>query len=124
MIKVLIAENDAAEREKLRNLLADETDIEVVGEAGDGKECLDLTVKLRPQIVLVKRDLPVINGLDVAEQIAVEMPASAAILILSGNEEEDVWHKMLRAGIRDFVSRPIAGEQLLEELRRVATAQS
>lgn len=124
VIKIIIADNEAGEREKLKSLLAGEADIQVVGEARDGKECLDMAVRQRPDIVLVKQDLPVISGLDAAEKITAEMPEIGVILILTGQEGEEVWHKMLRAGIKEFVTRPIAGDRLLEEVRKVTNLQA
>jgi pilus assembly protein CpaE len=122
-INILIAESESAEREKLKQLLAEEDDLKVIGEARDGRECLDALSRMRPDIVLVRRDLSGVSGLDVAAQITNEHPGVGVILILTGKEGEDVWHKMLRAGIRDFVTRPIDSGRLLEEIRRVATQQ-
>jgi len=123
-INVVIAENELAERERLKSLLASEADIQVVGDARDGKECVDLIMRLRPDIALIKEDLPVMNGLAVAEQITTAMPDVGVILILTGSEGEEVWHKMLRAGIKEFLTRPIAGNRLVEEVRKVTTLQS
>ena len=119
-ITVIIAENELAEREKLKSLLANEADIQVIGEARDGRECLDLARRQRPTIALIKEDLPIVNGLSAAEQISSEMPEVGVILVLTGSEGEEVWHKMLRAGIREFMTRPIAGDRLVEEIRKVA----
>ena len=66
-INVIIAENELSEREKLKGQLASEQDIQIVGEARDGKECLELVTRQRPDIVLIKEDLPVLNGLAAAE---------------------------------------------------------
>jgi len=123
-INIVVAENELAEREKLKSLLANEADIQVVGEARDGKECVELVSRHRPDIVLIKQDLPVLNGLVAAEQISAQMPEIGVILILSGSEGEEVWHKMLRAGIKEFLTRPIAGDRLIEEVRKVANLQS
>jgi pilus assembly protein CpaE len=123
-INIVVAENELAEREKLKSLLANEADIQIVGEARDGKECVELVTRQRPDIVLIKQDLPVLNGLVAAEQITAQMPEVGVILILTGAEGEEVWHKMLRAGIKEFLTRPIAGDRLLEEVRKVANMQS
>lgn len=123
-ISVVIAENELTERERLKGLLSGEADIEVVGEARDGKECLDVILRLRPHVVLIREDLPVVNGLAAAERIGNECPEVGVILILTGNEGQEVWHKMLRAGIREFMTRPIAVDRLLEEVRKVASIQS
>jgi pilus assembly protein CpaE len=122
-ITVIIAENELAEREKLKSLLANETNIQVIGEARDGRECLDLVRRQRPSVALIKQDLPVVNGLAAAEQISADMPEVGVILILTGSEGEEVWHKMLRAGIKEFMTRPIAGDRLIEEVHKVARLQ-
>ena len=123
-ITVIIAENELSEREKIKGLLSGEKDIQVVGEARDGKECLDLVSRQRPNIVLIKEDLSVVNGLTAAEQITAEMPEVGVILLLSGSEGEEVWHKMLRAGIKEFITRPLTADRLLQEIRKVAALQA
>lgn len=123
-INVLVAESNTADREKLKELLAAEDDLEVIGEARDGQECLDAAARIKPDIVLVSRELTGVNGLEVAERITNSDTGAGVILILNGKEGEDVWHKMLRAGIRDFVTRPIDNDRLMEELRRVANQQN
>ncbi|HUJ70804.1 MAG TPA: response regulator transcription factor, partial [Verrucomicrobiae bacterium] len=123
-INVIIAENESSEREKLKGQLAGEPDFQIVGEARDGKECVELVTRHRPDVVLIKEDLPVLNGLAAAEQITSELPEVGVILILTGSEGQEVWHKMLRAGIKEFVTRPLVTERLVEEVRKVATLQA
>ena len=115
-INVIIAENELSEREKLKSQLASEPDIQIVGEARDGKECFELVTRHRPDVVLIKEDLPVLNGLAAAEQITSELPEVGVILILTGSEGQEVWHKMLRAGIKEFVTRPLAADRLLVDV--------
>jgi len=123
-ITVIIAENELSEREKFKSQLANEQDIEVIGEARDGKECLELVKRHRPAVVLIKEDLPIVNGLTVAEQLSSELPEVGVILILTGSEGQEVWHKMLRAGIKEFLTRPFPVDRLLEEVRKVHGIQS
>jgi pilus assembly protein CpaE len=123
-ITVIIAENELSEREKLKGQLANEQDIEIIGEARDGKECLELVKRQRPAVVLIKEDMPVVSGLTVAEQLSTEMPEVGVILILTGSEGQEVWHKMLRAGIKEFLTRPFPADRLLEEVRKVHGIQS
>src|ERR1035438_3422748 len=123
-ITVIIAENELNEREKLKGQLANEQVIEVIGEARDGKECLELVKRHQPAVVLIKEDLPIVNGLAVAEQLSSEFPEVGVILILTGSEGQEVWHKMLRAGIKEFLTRPFPVDRLLEEVRKVHSIQS
>lgn len=117
-IKIILAENDAGERAQIKKILTEDDDIQVVAEAQDGKECLELVARLRPDAVFVKRELPVLNGLDVAEQLSRDMPQVAVILILTGRETEEVWHRMLRIGIRQFVTKPYDTVKFHDELRK------
>src|ERR1039458_4105335 len=123
-ITVIIAENELTEREKLKGQLANEQDIEVIGEARDGKECLELVKRHQPAVVIIKEDLPIVNGLTVAEQLSTEMPEVGVILILTGSEGQEVWHKMLGAAIKEFLARPFPVDRLLEEVRKVHGIQS
>src|SRR6266478_10133505 len=123
-ITVIIAENELSEREKLKSQLANEQDIEGIGEARDGKECLELVKRHRPTVVLIKEDLPIVSGLTVAEQVSSELPDVGVILILTGSEGQEVWHKMLRAGIKEFLTHPFPVDRLLEEVRKVHGIQS
>jgi pilus assembly protein CpaE len=123
-INVIIADNESSEREKLKSQLAGEQDIQIVGEARDGKECLELVMRQRPDVVLIKEDMPVLNGLAAAEQIAADLPDVGVILILTGSEGQEVWHKMLRAGIKEFITLPVTADRLLEEVRKVAAIQA
>lgn len=118
IIKIVLAENDANERAQIKKILTEEDDVQVVAEAQDGKECLDLVSRLRPDAVFVKRELPVLNGLDVAEQLSKDQPGVAVILILTGRETEEVWHRMLRIGIRQFVTKPYDSVKFHDELRK------
>jgi pilus assembly protein CpaE len=122
-ISIIIADNELAEREKFKSMLGDIAEFQIIGEARDGRECVDIVRRERPRIVLIKEDLPVLNGLTATEQITAEMPEVGVILVLTGKEGEEIWHKMLRAGIREFVTRPIAADKLAEEIRKVANLQ-
>jgi pilus assembly protein CpaE len=123
-IGVLIADADAAERERLKGLLAGEAYIQVIAEAASGRECLELAARHRPDIALVKQGLPDFSGVDTAERLSAEVPECGAILILTGQEPEEVWHKMLRAGIKEFLTEPISKGKLVPEICKVADLQN
>jgi len=122
-INIIIAEKEASDRDLIKKAIGSEDDFHIVAEARDGKELLDLVAKHRPDIALISRDLPVISGLDAAEQLTSDQPNTSVILILQGKENEEVWHRMLRAGIREFVTRPLDAGKLVEELRKVASSR-
>jgi YesN/AraC family two-component response regulator len=124
VIKIVIAESERAELDSIKSYLATQRDVQVVGEARDGKECQDMVTRLRPDIALLRIDLPVITGLDVAEHITTKLPDVGVILILTGNEGQDAWRKMLQAGIKDFVTRPLNCERVVEEVRKISEQQA
>lgn len=118
----MVASNQLAERERLKKQLAGHSDINVVAEAQNDRECFDLATRLHPQILLIQDELPSLGGLSIAEQITERIGDIGIILMLSNPAGEEMWHKMLRAGIRDFITRATPGDLLIEEIRRVATA--
>ena len=120
-IKVVIADFDLAERDKLKKYLASEKQIEIVGEAKDSTGCIETVHRVEPNIALIREDLPGVGGLDAAEQIIAEKgDAVAVLIILSANAGMDVMNRIFRAGIKGFVTRPIDEDRLVEEIHRVS----
>ncbi|MBV9524181.1 MAG: response regulator, partial [Candidatus Dormibacteraeota bacterium] len=78
MIRLLIVDDIASTRENLQKLLSFEEDIQVVGMAGDGREGLDQAQKLQPDIVLTDVNMPVMDGIQLTERLATELPQSPA----------------------------------------------
>ncbi len=122
-ITVMIANSQFAERERLKKQLATHAGIEVVAEAQNDRECFDLATRLHPQILIIQDELPVLGGLNIAEQVSERSSETGIILMLSNPAGEEMWHKMLRAGIRDFITRATPADLVIEEIRRVASAR-
>lgn len=79
-IRVLIAEDETSTRKLLQFRLSHEPDLEVIGEAGDGREALDLAFRLRPDVAVLDLNLPVLNGIQVTERIRARQPYTQVIL--------------------------------------------
>lgn len=122
IITVLIASAQLAERERLKKQLAGFSDIEVIGEVETDRECTDLASRQRPNVLLIQENLPTLGAFGVTEQITKQASDVGVILLLSGAADEETWHKILRAGIRGFVTAKTPAETLLDEVRRVAAA--
>ncbi|MBM3858644.1 MAG: MinD/ParA family protein [Verrucomicrobia bacterium] len=122
-ITVFIANSQLAERERLRKQLADCPDIQVVGEAPNDRECIEAVLRQRPQVVLIQEELPVSGGLQVAQQLSERAGEVSVILVLVNPAGEEMWHKMLRDGIREFITRSTPADLVAEEIRRVAKLQ-
>jgi DNA-binding NarL/FixJ family response regulator len=111
-IRILIADDHELMRHGLRSLLAARPDWEVCGEAIDGREAIEKTKLLRPDILLLDITMPRIGGLDVARAVSRDIPATQ-VLILSQYEESEMRPHALEAGARGYVSKSEAGRQLL-----------
>ncbi len=119
VIKVLIADNDLTERTRIKEILTRESDLQVLDVVSDGNECLSRALGHHPDVVILRSDLPGRKGMEVAEQLYMDRPDIGLILLLSGNEDEDIWRQMVLAGINEYVTRPIDPQRLIGGLRKV-----
>jgi two-component system response regulator NreC len=119
MIRVLLADDHAIVREGLRALLAREPDLQVVAEAGDGREALRLAQETRPDVAAMDLSMPLLNGLEAARQMASWKGGPRPILLTMHAEDRYVL-EALRAGARGYVLKKQAGADLVRAIREVA----
>jgi DNA-binding NarL/FixJ family response regulator len=118
-IRVLVADDQSMVRAGFRMLLADEADIEVVAEAGNGLEAVEKTARFRPTVVLMDIRMPELDGLEATRRIlAADDPPR--ILILTTFDLDDYVYDALCAGASGFVLKDDPPEQLLSAIRIVA----
>jgi len=118
MIKILIAEDQRLLRGALASLLDLEDDIQVVGQASDGAEALELIFKLQPDICLMDIEMPQLSGLDVAEKIkAQELPCR--VIILTTFARPGYFERAIKANIHGYLLKDEPSERLAEAIRRV-----
>jgi DNA-binding NarL/FixJ family response regulator len=110
-IRVLVADDHTLFRAGIRALLGTISDIEVVGEAADGREALRLVGSCRPDVVLLDIMMPGLNGLDAAARIARKFPDSRVVM-LSMNADEDSVLRALRAGAAGYLVKTADPAQL------------
>ncbi|HEU4382885.1 MAG TPA: response regulator transcription factor [Anaeromyxobacteraceae bacterium] len=115
-IRVLIADDHAILREGVRALLALTDDVEVVGEARDGREAVDLSGKLDPDVVLMDIAMPGLGGLEAALEMK-KLGLRARILILSQYEDREYVRRLLKAGVAGYVLKKSAGSELANAVR-------
>jgi signal transduction histidine kinase/ActR/RegA family two-component response regulator len=115
-IRVLVADDHAILREGLSGLLAEEPDIDVVGQAGDGQEALELARRTAPQVVLMDITMPVLNGIDATRQIKAEMP-QIRVIGLSMHEDQAMISAMHEAGADAYLVKNGPSEALVEAIR-------
>lgn len=114
--RVLLADDHNVVREGLRAMLDEESDVEVVGEAGDGEEAVALTGQLKPDVVLMDVSMPRMNGIEATGIISNRWP-NVRIIGLSMHEREDMAVAILDAGAEAYVCKADGSDQLLTAIR-------
>ena len=118
---MLLADDHEIVREGLVSLLSEEPDVEVVGEAANGREAVDLADRLQPDVVIMDVSMPLINGDEATRQIKTHLPETR-VIALSMYEEPDTVEKMRRAGAEGYVLKTAPSEELLAAIRGQAHA--
>jgi two-component system, NarL family, response regulator NreC len=123
MIRVLLADDHGVVRKGLRFLLAQEPDIEVVGEAEDGREAVRAAGALSPKIVIMDIAMPLLNGIDAAAQICKGEPRTG-VVILSMYSDEEFIIRALTAGAKGYLLKDSAEPDLVRAVRSVASGKT
>ena len=118
-IRVLLADDHSLVRQGFRRILEDESDVEVVGEAGGGAEAIELDRKLDPDVVVLDMSMPEINGLHAAIEILRHRP-ERRILILSMYDGAQYVRNALAAGVCGYILKNALETDLLQAVRAVA----
>jgi DNA-binding NarL/FixJ family response regulator len=118
-IRVLVADDQSMVRAGFRMLLAGEDDIEVVAEAGNGREAVDKAARFHPDVVLMDIRMPELDGLQATRRI-LAADKSARILVLTTFDLDEYVYEALRAGASGFVLKDDSPEQLIAAIRTVA----
>jgi len=117
-VKLFLADDHPIVRDGLRFLLNAQPDMEVVGEAADGRMALQEIREVRPDIVILDIAMPVLNGIAVAEQIQ-ELHPEIRVIILSMHATTEHIFRALRAGAEGYLVKETAGEEVLDAIRTV-----
>jgi two-component system response regulator NreC len=118
-IRVLLAEDHRTVRQGVRLLLDAQPDVEVVGEAGDGRTALRLARELTPDVVLMDVSMPEMNGLRATEKLAEELPG-VRVLALTRHTDRGYMQQLLQAGAAGYVLKQSDPAVLLQAVRAVA----
>jgi DNA-binding NarL/FixJ family response regulator len=122
-ITVLLVDDHSLVRRGFRRMLEDESDIEVVGEAGNGEESIKLAKQLHPQVVVMDCALPGMNGLEATRKIMQDSPKTA-VLMLSMHSEGTWVHQAIEAGAKGYVLKNALDLELSSAIRKVAAGES
>jgi pilus assembly protein CpaE len=117
-IRVLIVDDLPETRENVRKLLQFESDVEVIAQAGNGEQAVEMAQKHRPDIILMDINMPGLDGIGASQAIVQKVP-TAQIIIMSVQSEADYLRRAMLAGARDFLMKPFSGDELVTAIRRV-----
>ena len=120
-IRVMIVDDVSETRENVRKLLQFESDVDVVGVARTGKEAIQLSQDLNPDVVLMDINMPDMDGISATEAIRAKQPA-VQVIILSVQGDQNYMRRAMLAGARDFLTKPPMGDELISAIRRAPWA--
>jgi len=122
-IRIILAEDHVVVREGIRKLIQGEDDMEVVGEAGDGEEAIELVSRVEPDVVLMDIAMPKVNGIEATRRIKESYP-SVSILILTAYDNEEFIFALVEAGAGGYLLKNVHGRELLNSIRAVYDGES
>src|SRR5438876_10069853 len=115
-IRVLLADDHTVVRQGLRALLAAEGDMEIVGEAENGRQAVQLVKKFLPDVAVMDIAMPVLNGLEATRQITRSVP-STKVLVLSSYSDDEYVYQLTEAGAAGYLVKQTAANDLLKAIR-------
>ncbi|MBA7629703.1 Transcriptional regulatory protein DegU [subsurface metagenome] len=117
-ITILLAENHVVVREGIRRFLEREANFEVVGEAGDGEEAVQMASQLKPDVIVMDISMPKLNGIEATKQIKALQP-SAVVLILTAYDYEQYIFPLLEAGAAGYLLKDVSSRELVSAIQTV-----
>jgi DNA-binding NarL/FixJ family response regulator len=122
-IKVFLADDHKIFRQGLHELIAEQQDMTIVGEAEDGRDALAQIVKLRPDVVVMDIGMPALNGIETTRRIKQDIPKTH-VIALSMHPDEKYVVEMLRAGATGYLCKTCEADELVKAIRTVASGQT
>ncbi len=122
-IKILLADDHAFVRQGTRELLEQQPDLEVVAEADNGRQAVQLALKERPDVVIMDFAMPELNGIEATRQIKAVAP-SVTILVLTAYDSEQYVFAFLEAGAAGYLLKDVSVDELVKAIRAVHAGES
>jgi DNA-binding NarL/FixJ family response regulator len=125
LIRVVVADDQPVVRTGFATILGGQPDIEVVGEAGDGREAVDLARAARADVVLMDIRMPVLDGIEATRQLAAAgVPDPVKVLVLTTFDLDEYVYEALRAGASGFLLKDVTRDELVRAVRVVAQGEA
>ena len=122
-IRILLADDHVILRQGTAELLRKEADIEVVGEADDGQQAIDLAMRLRPDIIVMDVRMPVLSGIEATRRIREAMP-KVQVLVLTAYDDDQYIFSLLQAGASGYLLKTAPMNELVKAIRLVGSGES
>ncbi len=122
-IRVVLADDHRMMREGIRAMLERRSDIQVVGEAADGREAVRLASQLCPDVVVMDVSMPLLNGIEATRHIRRDCP-DVRVLILTVHESQEYVAQLLAAGASGYIIKKAGGDELLNAIHAVARGEA
>jgi DNA-binding NarL/FixJ family response regulator len=122
-IRILLADDHAVVRQGFKMILDAEADMEIVGEAANGREALELAEQLRPDVVVMDVAMPELNGIEATRRLASSVP-HARVVALSMHKDSVYVREILRAGARGYLLKDSGAADLVAAIHAVASGES
>ncbi len=122
-IRVMLVDDHALFREGMRALLQSSSDIEIVGEATNGKEAIEKVSQLSPEVVLMDIAMPVMGGVEATRRIRKDNP-EIGVLVLTQYEDSEYILSMLKAGAKGYIAKTATAAELVAAIRAVHKGES
>jgi two-component system, NarL family, response regulator NreC len=121
-IRILLADDHAVVRQGFGRILASHTDLEVIGEAGNGREAVELAGELKPDVVVMDVSMPELNGIEATRRLMKASPRTR-VLALSMHKDSVYVREILRAGAQGFLLKDASDSDLITAVRAVGQGQ-
>src|SRR5690242_820094 len=121
-IRILLADDHAVVRQGFKMILGSQADMEIVGEAGNGREAVELAESLKPDIVVMDVAMPELNGIEATRRLASSVP-HARVVALSMHKDNVYVREILRAGARGYLLKDSVAGDLVSAIRSVASGE-
>ncbi|MFC2001190.1 response regulator [Chloroflexota bacterium] len=122
-IKILIADDHAVVREGTKQILEQESDMEVVAEAADGEEAVRLADSSKPDVAIIDIAMPKVDGVEATKQIKALFP-TIAVLILTAYDDDQFVFGLLEAGAAGYLLKSVRGREIIDAVRRIYAGES
>lgn len=123
MIRVLIADDHAIVREGLISALSLENDIDIVGQAANGREAIEKATELQPDIIIMDISMPGCNGLEATATLANQLPQTRVLILTVSDREEDLF-QAIRFGARGYLLKSASINDIVTSIRQVVAGEA